>query len=678
MKNPLQIRIPDLPAGRLLKILLSIFILIIFCSPSFGQKTGKKSQDSLPGDTIRLKKGTRFLYEGKNYKARNDTVFIMHPVNLPTTEEHRVEQSNAFYDSIYQKFSRKRFSQLLYGLAFKPQVQNSPQELPDKIKSESPFEQYKGNVIRHIRIISLDPFGTSTLDTLEDAKTGIGNALNIAHIKTNHYVIRKNLFFKEGQRVDPFLLADNERNLREMSFIDNVMTYVVPVDPGNDSVDITIVTKDVWSIGFDVLTATTKRVTMRLYDGNFLGLADRLSTNFSFKTRRAPFFRFDGASYTWNNIAGIFLNTSLNYLTDDLGNETIGLTCTRDFYSIKTRWAGGVGFQYYKWSNRTDNNDIENKNTDGPSYLHDLGLWAGHAVPLKHARIPSRIVIMESFFRRTFTARPPVTINDHKSYYDITRLLTGIGWSGNSTYLSDYMVQLGKTENIAYGHFIKFTAGPEITTFYTRLYSSIDLSAGDFITGFGYFSGRAVTGGYFYRGSFEDALFKVSMNYITPLFQTQNHKFKFRNFLFADYRYGFNSRTNNKDYTDINQDLRIDQVQYDSVFFGKKSLATSLSAIMYTPLYFYGFRFAFSILLKGGFIAPEGESLFHQPFYSGFGLGIQLRNENLIFPLFQLSCFYYPSVPHGVPWFQYRFEQNASLSLPDFNITSPQAESLRN
>ena len=165
---------------------------------------------------------------------------------------------------------------------------------------------------------------------------------------------------------------------------------------------------------------------------------------------------------------------------------------------------------------------------------------------------------------------------------------------------------------------------------------------------------------------------------MTPLFLSPNHNFRFRNFLFVDYRFGFNPRINNGDYTDINQDLKIDHVQYDSVFFGRKSLSATLSAIMYTPFYFYGFKFAFSLQVKGGFIAPGTEFLFHQPFYSGFGAGIQIRNDNLIFPLLQISCFYYPWVPPGVPWFQYRIEQNTNLSLPTFDVTAPQVETLQN
>jgi hypothetical protein len=678
MKNSLQIRYPGLPEDRLLRIFVFTFILLFTYIPGYSQKSAFITGDSLPGDTIKVSKDKGFRPQTRMRRNRQDTVFFVHPGPLQDADLKAEERSQVFYDSIYQKFSRKRFYQLMYGLAFRPPEKKPAGEPHIRIKSESPFEPYRGKVIRNIRVVTLDPFGTSTMDTLEDARTGVGRALNDAHLKTKSHVIRKNLFIREGQRVDPFLLADNERNLRGMSYVDNVRTLVMPVSPGSDSVDITIVEKDVWSIGFDVISASTRRAELRLYDGNFLGLGDRLSTSFSLKPSRSPFFLFDGASYTYQNIAGSFVNAAVNYMADDLGNETVNVSFNRDFYTITTRWAGGAGFQYGRMSGTSDTGSNEIISTTRDSYYHDVGLWAGHAVNFKHSRIPSRFVILESFFQRTFTSRPPVTINCNKSYYNITRLFTGIAWSANATYLTDYVLQLGKTENIPYGHLVEFTAGPEISDYYTRIYGGIELSAGDFLNGFGYLSGSIKSGGYLNHSSFEDGVLKLNMNYMTPLFMTASHKFKFRGYFFSDFRYGFNSRTNNTDYTDVNNDLEIRSVKNDSLFYGKKSLAATLSVVMNPRFYFYGFKFAFSLQVRGGFIAPGKENLVYQPFYTGIGIGTVIRNDNLIFPLLQISCFYYPAVPNGVPWLQFQFREDANLTFPDFSVTAPHAETLQN
>jgi hypothetical protein len=99
---------------------------------------------------------------------------------------------------------------------------------------------------------------------------------------------------------------------------------------------------------------------------------------------------------------------------------------------------------------------------------------------------------------------------------------------------------------------------------------------------------------------------------------------------------------------------------------------------MYVPLYFYGFKFAFTLQVKGGFVSGAKESLFHKPLYTGLGFGIMIHNDNLIFPTFMISGYYYPAAPVGVPWDQFRFDQNATITLPDYNVTMPRSESLLN
>jgi hypothetical protein len=35
-------------------------------------------------------------------------------------------------------------------------------------------------------------------------------------------------------------------------------------------------------------------------------------------------------------------------------------------------------------------------------------------------------------------------------------------------------------------------------------------------------------------------------------------------------------------------------------------------------------------------------------------------------------------VPQGVPWWQFRFDQNVGITFPDYNVTMPQTENLLN
>jgi hypothetical protein len=674
---PHSVRFGELLSGSFLKIFFTLFLLVLLELPLWSQEKAKQMKVKVTYDTIIVKKGNGFKYKGKTYKITKDTVFILSSIENSTVNVNSVKRSDIFYDSVYKKFSRRKFSRLLYQLAFKPRDMEPLPGYSHKIKSEIPFEKYKGKVIRHIRIQTMDPFGTSIYDTAVSGQNSVGKALNATHIKTRSWVIHQNLFIREGQTVDPFLLADNERNIRQMSSIDDVKTYVSLSSPSSDSVDITIVTKDVFSIGGAVLTASLNTLALRAYDGNFLGLADRLSTNFSFETKRQPLFRIDGVSYSYDNIGGTFLSTLISYNQDDVGNQAVGISLSRNFYSINTKWAFGAGYQYNKMVIQKQSiSDITVLVTE-TSFYNDMSLWGGRAFKINNSSIPTRFVITEALFRRSFTSRPSISIDSNKSYYNTLRFLTGFALSSNNYYLTDYILHFGKPELIPYGRVFKLTLGPEITDYYTRLYSSVDVSAGDFISGFGYLSGRALLGGYIYHRSAEDCVLKLSLKYLSSLLVTRNNKFKFRNYFSADFRYGFNFRKNNLDYSNINHDFLINQVRFDTVFYGIKSLSATLSVIMYTPIYLYGFRFAFMAQGKGGFVAHSGEALFNQLFCTGLGFGILIRNDNLIFPPILISCFYYPSIPTGVAWWQFGFNQNTGIALPDYNVTMPQTEALQ-
>ena len=159
MRNPHTAQFVALPSGRVLKFFLSPFLLSFLYLHSWSQDTTKILKDKFSYDTITVRKGTWFNYKGKTYKILKDTVFVIQSYEIPAINPKSVKRSNTFYDSVYKKFSRRKFSRLLYGLAFRPPENPTPTGNSHNVKSEVPFKQYAGKVIRHIRIESLDPFG---------------------------------------------------------------------------------------------------------------------------------------------------------------------------------------------------------------------------------------------------------------------------------------------------------------------------------------------------------------------------------------------------------------------------------------------------------------------------------------------------------------------------------------
>ena len=102
-----------------------------------------------------------------------------------------VKKTKNFFDSIYQRFKRHKFTKMLYSLAF---VAPPISTLPDTVQalaSENPYKHYEGKIIRRIRVVSLDPFGPTVIDTARQPTTGFGKFLNVVHIQSAPFVIKK-------------------------------------------------------------------------------------------------------------------------------------------------------------------------------------------------------------------------------------------------------------------------------------------------------------------------------------------------------------------------------------------------------------------------------------------------------------------------------------------------------
>ncbi|MEI7983106.1 MAG: hypothetical protein WCI71_15760, partial [Bacteroidota bacterium] len=581
-------------------------------------------------------------------------------------------KSHNFYDSVYKKFSRTKITHLLYNLAFIEPGHNSLPDSVQVLKSTEPFEQYSGKVIRSIHIKVLQPFGPSIYDTAAIAFTGVGKALNSVHVNTRKYVIRQYLLFRKGQRVDPDVLADNERILRELSFLDNARILVSSADSCADSVDLTVITKDVWSIGFDIPVITPSRVVGRLFDANFLGTGDRFTVTMSGEIYRPPFFRFDGLSYSFTNIAGSHINATIEYYANNEGDRSYALGFERPFLTNRTKWAGGTGIIWWK-----DVINLEAASVITTEYNNE-GLWVGRAFLVKGHKKESRIVIASALYRTKFSQRPSVTIDSNRNFYNHFQTLASLSYSINNFYVTDYVLGFGKIENLPYGHLFQMTIGWDQTDFYSRVYSGLTLSAGRFFDRFGYLSGFLSFSGFFHGNSFEDAVFKVYGKYFTPLLRTKNNRYKFRSYFISDYRLGFNQRSNNIDYYDINLDFNINKVKNPLVFEGVHALSASLTGVCFTPWFFYGFRFGLTVNLQAGVVAPKSKDLLRSPLFTGIGLGVLIKNDNLIFPTFMISGYYYPNTGGNLSSLQTYLSSDLHMNFADYNVTAPHEESIGN
>src|SRR5688572_15371854 len=118
------------------------------------------------------------------------------------------------------------------------------------------------------------------MDTSQVSTTKIGKLINRLHTDTRSFIIRNQLLFEEGDRVDPYVFSDNERILRQFKTIRDARIYLRPVEGMEDHVDVVVVTQDVASVGASGRYRSVNNFNLNVYDVNILGYAKQLQIGY--------------------------------------------------------------------------------------------------------------------------------------------------------------------------------------------------------------------------------------------------------------------------------------------------------------------------------------------------------------------------------------------------------------
>lgn len=188
------------------------------------------------------------------------------------------------------------------------------------IKSEEAFMPYEGKGIRKI-IVNHIGFDKSITDTTRNIKNTMVKVANALHKNSKEWVVRDHIFFYEKKALNPYTLADNERFLRDLDFIVDARIFVVPLSSTEDSVDVLVVTRDVFSIGGRVSPRSTNEVKFSIYDVNVLGMGQRMQFNGYYDHSRDPTFGYE-LYYRKSSVAGSLINLTAGY-TQQIGRTHV-------------------------------------------------------------------------------------------------------------------------------------------------------------------------------------------------------------------------------------------------------------------------------------------------------------------------------------------------------------------
>lgn len=550
------------------------------------------------------------------------------------------------------------------------------------VKIENPFLEYQGKIIRSIETIILG-FEYDINDSSR-VRTGIAVTVGKAlHKNTSSKVIRNNLFFTEGDPVYPYLLADNERYLRELPYTKDARIIISYAAGSTDSVDVVVLTKDVFSIGTKILMSNREKGRGELREENFLGSGTRLLVSGFHEKSRYPQTGI-GAELIRRNIWGSFIDWTSGYkdynyaFSSGRNQETIVYTrFEKPMVTAYIPTTGALEWSYQRTRNVYDADSLYR--SDIKYAYYNVDAWFGYSLDSRRSLYANKQIRVHRFiairgFKQHFLSLPTKyqKVYDYR-FTDLTGALASLNIFKQVFYKTSFIYGFGISEDIPEGFNFALTGGFVKKQNTKRPYSGFDATLARFNKQGFYSNYTFKLGGYYYHSRFEDVDFLFSVDHFTRL-RKLNGAWYHRLFIGS----AITAQAN----PSLNTPLYLNS-EYGLPYFNNGNVTADLRATIKGETVFYnttkllGFRFAPFLFTDVSLVKPYKMGLPTSDIYTALGGGVRTRNENLVFGTIELKTYYFPRLNGNMnPWkvelnSNIRFKYKSSLiSRPNFIIAN--------
>ncbi|MDX9725152.1 MAG: hypothetical protein RBT38_02110 [Bacteroidales bacterium] len=568
---------------------------------------------------------------------RAETGFIsVFPVALPIPHGYQLlplqdrdrERTISFLDTLRTKASKRIITQRLYDIVIRPHGHINTETVHES--DEENFGGFRGLKIRNIEIKRLNVFGTSIYDPELSTPNKIENILNKTHISTNEFIIRRYLLFHKGDTLSPLTMGDNERLLRNLPGIDDARIMVSQVS--DEEADIVVVTKDIYSLGGRISLKGIERGSVAVFDNNIFGMGHEFGIEIPWDSRYSSSPGL-GAYYQINNILKTFSNLNLHF-NDGLGRNSYGFSLSRNLVSTDTRYAVGISIR--RVSITEDHGLTE---LPAPVKYTLQNYWLQRSF-LLNRESATRLIFGVRYTNNNVYDNPFIPPDSFHNYQKYKMLLGSVSYSTQRFYKANLIYSYGRTEDIPFGGSVKITGGREFNEFKDRTYFAGSASFGHSIGSLGYLRLSAGAGSFLNGHKTEQGVFSVNTNYYTRLLNIGTSRI--RTFISAEYTRGFDRYADEKLFFTSRNGMSL--FRNDSTSNAQR-LTAGIESVLFSPFNFYGFRFAIFGFADAGVLFGLNEPVMKGDFVSVLGLGLRIRNDNLILNTFQIRIGFFPVVP---------------------------------
>jgi hypothetical protein len=544
-------------------------------------------------------------------------------------------------------------------------------------RNEEAFKQYDGMIIRNIYIDRL-PFGISIGDTSKRLINRLTQLANDLHHITKSRVIEKNLFFKKGEPIKPFLMADNERYLRQLLYLQDADFFVFRTRPGSDSVDVVVETKDVFSLGGAINSLGLKQTNIQFREDNFAGTGNAGVVYALYDDTRKNNFAF-GGEYDNRNISGSFMDGKIGYQSF---YPTLNGSKEENNYYINL--LKPLVNRYMQWTYEFDASYHATRNlyTSDSLYFSDLRYryynietWAGYNINAKDFTSEEeskklRKLVGVRFINQKFQMLPQKYVSNYNwQFADLTAVLGTITFYRQNFYKTKYIYGFGRNEDIPEGLLLTLTSGYTLKQNISRPFIGFNYQRYQFNKRNNYLSYTIRAEGYLNKTSIEDINLLGSVFYFDHL-KTIGTRWKQRFFLNFDLAQQVNTVLNEPLFVNSQfgmPEYGTDHSDNDRVG-GTLRTTVKAESEFFSPWSLAAFRFAPFVFSNLGVYSPY---LSNTKILSSVGGGIRTRNESFVFGTIEFRGYYFPEKNFYNEKFRFSLSTNVIFKYNTQFVTKP-------
>jgi len=609
-------------------------------------------------------------------RMRFKNIFILFCILILTNNLAIAQQTPAKTDStkIYKNIEtysgQSKFKTFVYGLIFKPVTAISSRKKVKKTTYkkliQKPYSSFEGKPIRKIDIVTLDPFGYSATDTSVTKRNFLYKAGNVIHINTRIIAIRNLLLIHKNDLFNSLLVKESERLIRLQKYVHEVYFYVVAAGKTSDSVDVFIRELDKWSI-IPKGSISASGIMVDINEKNFLGSGHEFQSDFKRNFKNG----IDSVNldYFIPNIRNTYINAKLHYGVDGYGNFTRSVAVDRPFFSPLAKWAAGVSFasQFRKDSLKDINLGYAPINLR----FNTQDFWAGKAIRIfrsnREEELVTNLVFTARYLRIRYSEKPPEQNDPLHIFSNEDFYLGGIGITARKYVQDKYIFKYGVVEDVPVGKVLGLTGGYQVRNNSGWFYLGMRYSFGNYYE-WGYLSSNFEYGTFFKGSHTEQGVLTAGVNYFTGLIEVG--KWKFRQFVKPQITIGINRFS--YDSLTINDGYGLDGFKSPALS-GTQRLLFTVQTQSYSPWRLLGFHFGPYLICSLGMLGNAADGFKNSKIYSQIGVGVLIKNENLVFNSFQISISFYPVIPGiGQDVFRMNSFRTTDFGFRDFEINKPE------